>query len=651
MNKTTVIGAVIMAYFFAVPAKGAENLQPAVVVTASRIEEQRRAVTQQITVIGQEIIQKGQYQDIASLLQNFGFDIASYGPNQSSPQISMRGMSSSYSNPLDSNVLVLLDGTPFASTNLAMIPIDGIERIEILRGPGAVQYGSSAVGGVINVIPRKGGEKLRLSAEAGGGTWQAYRAMGLLSGEIRRMDFAASVGWSTQKKNYTTGSGRLYPNTGVDGRLGYLLNFGFNLNPENRLGLLVSGINDWGLGLSQNLEVQERYSNLDSKLRHINSFASASYTGSYKDLGLAWKVRYFNAYDQANYTYPDNNPLYSEDYTINVNQRGGEGQVSWNWKFLTLVGGMDYTDSDYSSGFNPRYSQKDTAGFLMAKLAFWDEFIIFSGGLRHDLYVFKANSRERSLGNTSLSAGVALNPFDWLTIRSNLAESFKVPSGLYVVGYESPTGNVAGNPDLDPEKGLGFDVGMEARYRGLRGTLTWFATDYRDKISSRQISAQEFLYYNSSGVSHYKGLEGQLSFDLGEFFEWDFTLRPYLNFTKLFEYSDSAGQRLFHVRDFVASYGVSCECPDWGLDLDLRLNYLGYQKEYVFDSNYNRSEKRTGNITVADFFISKTIHDFGDGGKLSVRGEVRNLTNENYATYYDYPQPGRSFYLGVRYEF
>lgn len=628
-----------------------DNLQDTMVVTASRMPEQERAIPQAVTVIDQEQLQKNQYEDLADLLQNYGFNVISYGPNQSSSQISIRGMDTAYSNPFDSNVQVLINGAPFASTNLSMLPIDGIERVEILRGPGAVQYGSSAIGGVINIIPKQGTEKFHLSAEAGGGTWQAYRAMASTTGKIKFFDFAGSVNWNTQKSNYTTGDGKLYPDTSVDGRLGYLLNFGVNLNSENRVGVVLSGVNDWGLGLSQNLETQERYPHFDPRLRHINSSFDASYDGGYRDYGLSWKFRYFNAYDQANYTYPENNPLYNDNYAINIDQQGVQAQLSWIKGFFSITGGVDHTDSSYSSGFSPRYSQKDTAGFLMTKFAFFDDFLVISGGLRYDSYIFRVDGRQKDMDNTSLSAGVAINPFDWLTIRSNIGQSFKAPSGIYVVGYESPSGNVTGNSGLEPEKGLGWDAGIDVHYRGLKAGLTYFSTDYRDKITSRQISPGNYFYYNSSGTSRYRGLEGQFSFDFGEFFQWDFMLKPYLNFTKLLEYEDQDGDRLFHVRDFVASFGLNFDYPELGLDMDLRFNYLGYQKEHVFDSNYNESEKRTGNKTVADFFISKTIWDFQEGGKLSLKGEIRNITNENYSYHYDYPLPGRSFYVGIRYDF
>lgn len=632
-------------------AHAGERVTETVIVTASRIAESGRAVPQSMTVIDSDVLAKNQYESLANLLQNYGFQIMSYGPSQTSSQITIRGMDSNYSNPFDSNVLVLVNGVPIATTNLSMIPMDGIERIEILRGPGAVQYGSSAMGGVINVIPKRGGEEFHLSAEAGGGTWNTYRALGSLSGKLKPFDFAGAVTWNKQGDNYTTGAGKLYSDTMADGRLGYLLNFGINFNEENRLGVMALGDNDVGLGLNNSMYEEERHNGLGARTSRVNSTADVNYEGGYEPSGLSWKLRYFNAYDQYRTSYEDDNPLFQEDYTIETEQAGIQAQLSWQWQFLALSGGIDYAENEYSSGFAPRYSQKNTAAFSMVKLSFLEELLILTGGVRYEAYTFRVDGNQQDMDNTSLSAGIAINPADWLTVRSTVGESYKVPSGLYVVGYDSSYGAVEGNSDLKPEKGISWDAGFDIHYSGLKLGLTYFSTNYRDKITYEMQANGKMRYYNESGATYYNGLEGQLSLDLGEFFEWDFVLRPYFNFTRLFNYNTDEGERLYNVRDFVGSFGVNFNEPEWGLDVDVRANYIGYQKEQIWENNANKGDRRTGGKTTMDLFASQTVYDFEDGGKLSLKGEIRNLTNENYAYRYDYPMPGRSFYIGIRYDF
>lgn len=649
----------LLALIIAIPisAQAAEKMEDIVVVTASRIAESSKTVPQAMTVIDSEELDKNQYADLSGLLQAYGFSVDSYGPNQTSSSVSIRGMSTNFSNPLDSNVLILVNGAPIATTNLAMIPMSGIERIEILRGPGAVQYGSSAVGGVVNVIPKKGQEKFALSAEGGYGTWDSWRALGSLSGKLNFFDFSGALNWYTQRNNYTTGDGKLYQDTSADGRLSYLMNFGFNFNEDNRLGAVVLGALDEGIGISQELVKEQKYGGLDVRGKRINSSVDVSYDGAWTQGGLSWKLRYYNSYDQFHTSYPSDYALNSayytyEDNTIDNSGTGGQGQFSWNWDFLTLTGGVDYSENQYSSGFAPKYTQKDMAGFGIVKFSFLEEMIVLTGGIRYDSYIFEVHGDQKDMTNTSLSAGIAFNPWDWLTLRANIGESYKVPSGLYVVGYEG-AGGVEGNSDLNPEKGATWDVGLETRWHGLKAGLTYFATEYRDKITYDTVNSPRYSYryYNEDGSSFINGLEGEAGFDLGEFFEWDFILRPYVNFTKLFEFNDVRGNHLKNVRDFIASYGINFNYPEWGLDIDLRFTFLGYQSEYDFSSDYPYQEIRAGGKTIGDLFISKNIYDFEEGGKLSVKGEIRNFTNENYAYRDDYPMPGRSFYIGLRYDF
>lgn len=655
MKKVAVV-ALLCGILWVGQTLAAERVEETVVVTAGRISESTRTVPQSMVVIDSETLDKNQYENLGNLLQNYGFQILSYGPNQTSTQISIRGLRSDYSNPFDSNVLVLVNGVPIATANLSLIPMDGIEQVEILRGPGAVQYGSSALGGVINIIPKRGGEKFHLSAEGGGGTWNAYRALGSLSGRQNIFDFAGAVTWNRQGSNFTTGDGKLYPDTEVQGRLNYIMNFGVNFNEENRLGAVILGAKDWGMGLNNDLTTEERYGKLGAKTDMTNSSADINYDGGYSPSGLSWKLRYYNSYNQTSFDY-GTNPLGYRNYNIDINQRGAQGQVSWNWNFLTLTGGLDYGDNEYltNSIYNHNYQQTNTAGFGIIKLSFLEELVTLTGGIRYDAYTAKVSGKEDNMNNTSLSAGIAINPLDWLTIKASYGDSYKLPSGLYVIGYDGGGSKTIGNPDLKPEKGYGWDAGIDVHWRSLKLGLSYFSTQYTDKFVSEysfdyNTYTTETRWANADGIVYYNGLEGEISFDLGDFFEWDFALRPYFNFTKMFNYKEDDGSRLPLVRDFVAGYGVNFNHPDWGTDLDVRLNYLGYQKEPVFTGG-GSEDKRTGGKTTVDIFFAQKIYEFEDGGKFTLKAEVRNLTNENYAYRYDYPLPGRSFYVGVRYDF
>ena len=126
-----------------------------IVVTASRQEEASAETPAPITVIDRRMIEQTQPEKMADLFKEIpGVEIEGEGPFRGIPVI--RGFSSN-------RVLILVDGqrlnnaresTTFAGIQPGLVNLAEVERIEVLRGPASVQYGSDAIGGVINIITR-----------------------------------------------------------------------------------------------------------------------------------------------------------------------------------------------------------------------------------------------------------------------------------------------------------------------------------------------------------------------------------------------------------------------------------------------------------------------------------------------------------------
>jgi len=655
-----------------------------VVVTAGRVAESQKNVTQQMTVITSEEIEKNQYDDMADLLQANGFQMNAYSPNQATSEVVIRGIRSGGTDSLDAltaDVLVLVDGRPLATGNLGAVPMAGIAQVEIIRGPAAVQYGSSAVGGVINVITKRGGEEMQGMIEVGAGSWESYRFMSGLSGSGGPVDFAGAVSYVNQNDDYTTSGGKTYPDTAIGGKLDYMLNLGYNFLDEHRIGVLLLGSDNNKLGLNDGFSYYQQEYRKDwiggsnkAKLENTNLSFDINYEGGYSPSGINWQVRYYNAknkydtlYDYATSNEIDwtgNNKINEPDdnYRSELKMQGVQVQTSWKWNFFSLTGGLDWNDAEYSTrtpaggGITNVYDRENIGAFLLAKVFLLNEKLVLSGGVRYDEYDVEMNTGSKTFDNTVFSAGIVYNPLDWLTLRGNIGESFKVPSGLHVLGFSGNGWSYIAAPDLDPEEGFGWDIGAEINYNGFNAGLTYFSNDIKNKIDgSGMTPSYEYYYVNLPGKSKLRGIEGQLSVDLGQLFEWDFMLRPYLNFTHLFTYEDPKGKKLPKIREWMAAFGVAYDHPGIGLDVDLRFTYLG---EDVVNNSYGvpwagptLTSVNTGDVVITDFFISKVIMDFEDKGKLSLKGEIRNLFDVDYEYVWDYPSPGRSFYIGLRYDY
>ncbi|MBP8985026.1 MAG: TonB-dependent receptor, partial [Syntrophobacterales bacterium] len=128
-----------------------------VVVTATRVEEPKKDVSSSVQIITAEDIKSSTAKDAGDLIAESGVGHVHKYSGALTSMIEIRGLATdSMSDPLNSRVLVLINGNNAGTVNLAKIPVDDIERIEIVKGPASVLYGSSAMGGVINIITKQG---------------------------------------------------------------------------------------------------------------------------------------------------------------------------------------------------------------------------------------------------------------------------------------------------------------------------------------------------------------------------------------------------------------------------------------------------------------------------------------------------------------
>ena len=126
-----------------------------VVVTATRLEEPIEDVAQDITVITRKEIESGSYRDLTEIVRNAsGLHLTEYGNRGANALASLRGSTAE-------QVLVMVDGKRLNKPgdglfdlNTLPVPIENIERVEILRGASSALYGADAMGGVINIITR-----------------------------------------------------------------------------------------------------------------------------------------------------------------------------------------------------------------------------------------------------------------------------------------------------------------------------------------------------------------------------------------------------------------------------------------------------------------------------------------------------------------
>jgi iron complex outermembrane receptor protein len=155
-----------------------------VVVTGTRFEEKAERIPANVTVIGEKEIANSNARNIPELLRTEeGIVARDWTGNGKQVEVDLRGFGES----APSNVLVLVDGRRVNQIDLSgvdwtQIPLDQIERIEIVRGTGTVLYGDNAVGGVINIITKTPSDRLGFSAGATLGSYERHKEHASVTG-------------------------------------------------------------------------------------------------------------------------------------------------------------------------------------------------------------------------------------------------------------------------------------------------------------------------------------------------------------------------------------------------------------------------------------------------------------------------------------
>ena len=149
-GKLAILPLAISALAVSVSAQ-AQNQLKETVVTATRSESRADAIISDVTVITREDIERSAGRSVAELLARVGgVQMASNGGLGKSSSVFIRGTESRH-------VLLLVDGVRYGSATLGTpnfdnIPLENIERIEVLKGPASALYGSDAVGGVVQIF-------------------------------------------------------------------------------------------------------------------------------------------------------------------------------------------------------------------------------------------------------------------------------------------------------------------------------------------------------------------------------------------------------------------------------------------------------------------------------------------------------------------
>jgi vitamin B12 transporter len=483
-----------------------------VVVTARRVETRVGETPQKIDVIDATDIERSVAADLTDVLKkNSGVDVVQYSGALSG--IGIRGFRPQTSG-INKRSLLLIDGRPSGVTNLATLLLDNVERIEVLKGAASAIYGSSAMGGVVNVITRQSRGKIAGNARIGTGSFGVTDVTGRIGGSLSsRVDLDATGSAFDQRGDYRMGNGEIRPATRYktyDGtlRVGADLARTWRINGRVDVyrgrdimtpGDLASGINSQG---GKNLE----RSTEDVRLTGRVGTHDVDVTGyAATEAGHTFNVTSTNPLDVPFLPYLS--------FESDLQWVGVQAKDSWNWsKWNSVVVGVDYEKvtslsrsyartGNRSAPFSADSHKRTSGVYIEDTLKLASGRTIVAIGGRVDRISnetidtpFKTNFTPSDSTFTVFNPSLGLKHELVRGLRGHftVGRAFIPAEAIMLTGYTTTvvggrTQISQGNPDLAPERGTSFDVGAEWTARATRFDVTIFRTIVKDRFISNVV--------------------------------------------------------------------------------------------------------------------------------------------------------------------
>ncbi|MCL6751954.1 TonB-dependent receptor [Nostoc sp. CCCryo 231-06] len=554
-------------------------------------------------------------------------------------------------------VLILLDGRPINNLggggfDLSEFTTNNIERVEVLPGGGSTLYGSDAIGGVINIVTRRPTEKITTEAKVNIG------AYGLNQQSIQNSGKAGAISWvvgynRTQAENnypFTIPEANF---TGTRTNNDALFN-NFNVKIEADLGTRNTlSLSTLYLSKEQGVPGGVPIPEPQFGQGFFNSLTdnNRKYTDQVLT-DLTWNSKLGNGNDSLltarvytdflNTRFDNRSGALSSQNRFDSNQvsYGIQTTHSWNLsKNQILVYGFDYrnanvrnTTFNYETNVNrENYDNGISQGAIFAKYEnnFTSSFSI-NLGVRQDFSSLVNGSF------TSPSVGTKLAISDSTTLRANYIRNFRAPT-IANLFNNNPT-NI-GNPELKPEKGDSFDIGIDQKLGNIGLLrLTFFSNTVSDTIAFKRLTPPvngNTGTWENIGLVRTTGIEASLNLQLAK------NIYAFANYTannpRILESSNPAevDKELRFAGADKLNLGVSYENPQ-GWYLGLLMNSLN-----GYPTNNTNTEFLSG-YTTLDFKMRVPLSD-----SLILTSSVDNIFNQRYQLFPGFPDGGRVFQVGL----
>ncbi|MBF0203185.1 MAG: TonB-dependent receptor [Desulfamplus sp.] len=603
-----------------------------------------------VSVITAREIEEKNCQTVEEILKTVpGITIVSNGGMGTKSSVFMRGADSK-------NTLVLIDGIMVndpsganRDANLAGINLDNVERIEVVRGSMSVMYGSNATAGVINIITKKGKKEPEFTTTAEAGSYGTWKASGNALGATDKINYSVSAsalsrdGFSVANKDNdkipqsgNTDEDDGYKNLTLAGKFGVDINENFKITSSLRYMDAEVELDDYEGGYTgDNISsswvedpVSKKWVNTmvpnpdgptDKKSESERIWGQVginnTFAGGLIESIIAYK---FSKNDQQSY---DNNNKNWYDYKGDIDDVSWQGNINFETNTLSLgVGHFVEAMESKSSSVSP-IDTRTISYWVQDQFFLGESFTLIAGVRLDDHESFGEKATFRIAPSYEIEKTATL-------LKASFGTGFRSPS-LYELYSEY------GNPMLDPEESMGWDIGLEQGVMNdtMRFGITYFEMDFNDRIGYDSLISK---YNQLDGTTETSGVE--------VFTKWtpveDFSCGISYTYTDAI---DPKGKHLVRRPYNKASFNSSYRFMENAVaNIDILWVDDRDESAYAMDKDGNRVMKLDAYTIVnlsASYDINKNIQIFT---------RVDNLFDTYYEEAFSYATAGLSGYMGLK---
>jgi iron complex outermembrane receptor protein len=633
-------------------------------VTAEPISEaEQRAPTAFISVVDTET-RESEFVTAADVLQELvGVQVQRFGGLGAFSTISIRGSSAN-------QVPIYLDGIPLSQSvdqtvNLADLPLDSLERIEVYRGTVPVGFGGGGIGGVVNLVTKPASATPSTELSAGYGSFETRKVVASHTQQLAGWDVLAHLTYLGSKGDFTYKDNNGTPDNPTDDTTTTRIN-----NAFDAVGMLLKATRDLGDRLA--FDATEEFFYKDQGVPgpgccqfpdpSLNAARSLTYFRLRKaglfDGAVDAAANFYGVYNRQAFDDPQGNfgaVLDTRNQTALV---GTSNTGTW---FAPFNQGVSwFSELAYEAFFpynrtnppllpqnGPTQTRLRLTASLQDEIALFRDRLLIVPSLRYEhLLDDFSGTNPSDIPNTSThtnnldlwtpAIGGVVRVVPWLSLRANIGRFQRAPSFGELFGN---SGTLLGNANLKPETGItrdvGFLVNLDAHGWLDRAQLqyAYFHNNFTDLITFEQASRTTFQFFNV-GDARVEGHEVSVTAAALRHADLE------VNYT----HQDSA--------DLTRSDNpFGNQLPLLPADeLFVRTQLFNTWGKVFYEYTYISSDPTDpANFTMVP---SRSIHTVGGAltplDWIEVKFEAANITNADVRDLGDFPLPGLSFFGSIK---